>query len=778
MANNAYLDAALAALSMGLCAIPAAGHTMPSNPKKPFGTWLKYQQQRPSPTDLENLYARHQFTTVGLVCGKISAGLECLDFDTVLGYQAFQHAAKTSELAPLIARIEAGYSEQSPKGVHLLYFCDGVDGSQKLNDELKIETRGEGGFVVIAPSSFADVDGRKQYQLKSGALASIARISPAERKQLHSFIDTLGSHAKAAVGPGICTLAAGKIAEGGRNNALLSLAGTMRSRGMSPEALAAALHAENKARCEPPLPDNEVGAIVRSVSKYQPGQSFGMSAPIDWKAPGPLPSGLPPVPPFDAAALLPAGLAEWVIDTAHRLQCPPDYAAVGLVVALSSVIGGRLCIRPKQLDTSWTVTPNLWGMVIGRPSTLKSPALAVALAPLKALDTSAQAAYEADVQQFQAAKMAHDLALAHVKKKVTTGSAAPQQYSQTASSIASVLQQQPAKPKRMRYTVNDATVEKLGEILSENPNGVLLFRDELKGFLADLDGEDNAVRRAFILQAWEGGGSYDFDRIGRGHIHIERTILSVLGSTQPGVIEAYLATALRGGVGDDGLMQRFQLAVYPDDPDTSTLVDAQPDLQAAGTVTSLFKSLSQLDPASVGAQQDNVGGSENRWYLHFTPEAQNIYNDWFPKLVQHTKRASHAAVASHLGKYRSLVPSLALIFHLAVGGGGAVNKAALHLAIGWAAYLKQHATRIYNYSTRGDALAALALGEALQAGKLRDSFSVRDLQRKNWSGLPSGERCQQAIEILAERNWLFVERVTVNGKTTERSRINPALIKK
>lgn len=271
MTNNVSLETALTALSLGLCAIPAAGHTDLTNPKRPFGAWRTYQQERPLRLDVEALYTQYHFSTVGLVCGKVSAGLECIDFDTLAGYELFQQAAVESELAQLVARIVAGYCELSPKGAHLLYFCDDVGRNQKLNDELKIETRGEGGFVVIAPSSFAHGDGRKQYQLKSGALESIARVSPAEREQLHSFIRALGSQETVAVGSGASTAATGKIAEGGRNNALLSLAGSWRKRDMSVEALAAALHIENKARCDPPLPDHEVEAIARSVSRYPPG---------------------------------------------------------------------------------------------------------------------------------------------------------------------------------------------------------------------------------------------------------------------------------------------------------------------------------------------------------------------------------------------------------------------------------------------------------------------------------------------------------------------------
>ncbi|MBP0594567.1 DUF3987 domain-containing protein [Paraburkholderia sp. LEh10] len=776
MINNSCQDVALGALSVGLCAIPAAGHTNPSNPKKPFGAWLKYQRQQPSPTDLRNLYTRYHFTTVGLVCGKISDGLECLDFDTIQGYQAFQRAAKNSELAPLIARIEAGYAELSPKGAHLLYFCEGVGGSKQLNHALKIETRGEGGFVVIAPTTFAGEDGRKQYQLTSGALSSIARILPAEREQLHSFIRALGAPDSSVVNAAASRTALRTIEEGGRNNSLASLAGALRSRGVSDVAMTAALHAENKAHCTPPLPDSEVDAIVRSVCRYPPGRAPGVSAPIVWNAPLDLPKGMPVAPALNAGLLLPGGLSDWVSDTAYRLQCPPDYPAIGLLVSLSAVIGGRLAIRPKQLD-NWTVTPNLWGMIIGRPSTLKSPAMSAALAPMNALERDAFAKFQADLLNYEAQKAAHAVTVGNTKNQGRGKSGQGQPASVLATNLAAVMQQRPVAPVQKRYIVNDVTVEKLGEILAENPNGALLFRDELKGFLAELEGEENANKRGFVLQAWTGDGGYNFDRIGRGHVRIPRAILSVLGTTQPGVIETYLNSAMRGGIGDDGLIQRFQLAVYPEEPVASTLVDKLPDVAAADFVSSLFKRLAALDPFSIGAERDNVGGGDDQWYLRFSAKAQRLYDDWYKKLMRHIQRAGDGAVASHYGKYRSLVPSLALIFHLTEGRSGPVDEAVLYRAIGWALFLKQHAEKIYHYSIRSDARAACALGDAIKEGKLNDRFTLREVRRKCWAGLTTQPLCQQAIDILAEHHWLFVERGEINGRGVERYRINPALIK-
>ncbi len=69
--------------------------------------------------------------------------------------------------------------------------------------------------------------------------------------------------------------------------------------------------------------------------------------------------------------------------------------------------------------------------------------------------------------------------------------------------------------------VNDATVEKLGELLNQNPNGLLLFRDELSGFLRLMDRPGHENDRGFYCEAWNGTGAYTYDRFGRGTLRIE-----------------------------------------------------------------------------------------------------------------------------------------------------------------------------------------------------------------------------------------------------------------
>lgn len=139
----------------------------------------------------------------------------------------------------------------------------------------------------------------------------------------------------------------------------------------------------------PQTPEQE--SAYKAVLAAQSGNtaSSSESATADdpgnqaWPEPLPIPCTLLPVEAFDNN-LLPAVLRPWVADIANRMQCPPDFPAVGAMVALSSVIGRKVCIRPKRFD-DWQVVPNLWGAIVGRPGVMKSPALSEVMKPLDRL---------------------------------------------------------------------------------------------------------------------------------------------------------------------------------------------------------------------------------------------------------------------------------------------------------------------------------------------------------------------------------------------------------
>src|SRR5271165_2971419 len=319
------------------------------------------------------------------------------------------------------------------------------------------------------------------------------------------------------------------------------------------------------------------------------------SAPRQWTDPKPIPDGLAPVAPFDIA-FLPESVAPWVADIADRMQCPIDFVAVPAMVALGAVLGRKVAVRPQR-QSDWTEVPNLWGCIVGRPGMMKSPAMGEALKPLHRLETTAREAH-AIAQSVHA----RDFELFKLKGEAARDAARKALKSGLTASLPDLTE--PEAPKARRYVVNDTSYEALGEIMAENPNGVLAYRDELVSLLKGLDREEQAAARGFFLTAWNGTASYTFDRIIRGKTHIEAACLSLLGSTQPGRLAEYVRRAVSGGAGDDGLIQRFGLLVWPDQNGDWKERDRWPDTAARETAWRTFDRLESLDIEAIEAERD------------------------------------------------------------------------------------------------------------------------------------------------------------------------------
>ncbi len=365
------------------------------------------------------------------------------------------------------------------------------------------------------------------------------------------------------------------------------------------------------------------------------------------------------------------------------MPCPPEFVAAAALVALSSIVGARCAIKPKARDP-WLIVPNLWGGIVGDPSAKKSPAWAAALRPLDALIARASethrqalAEYETERVVFDAQKDAIEGRIKEAAKKASKGDPGV-----IARELRAHGDQAPAEPILRRYRTNDSTVEKLGELLRDNPAGLLVLRDELVGLIANWEREGREGERAFFLEAWNGNQAFDTDRIGRGHISIANLCLAIFGGIQPDKLVIYLEQAAHA-LGNDGMLQRFQLLVYPD-PRPWEWRDRLPDKTARDAAFGVFKKLAEFDPAEWGAAPADEM-AKFPWF-RFGDEAQRVFIEWSEDLHRVRMPAEDdPIIRQHLAKYDKLFPALALILHLvdlAAGGqGGPVSlEAALRAA--------------------------------------------------------------------------------------------------
>lgn len=207
-ALSTIAEAALTWYDAGCSIIPIRA----DGTKKPLAEWKKQQSERLSRAFIENLYTRQPQLGVGIVCGAVSGNLEMLELEG--------RATSSADIDKIVSECEKrginylftslmydGYAEWTPSGgLHFLYRISGheVPGNTKIarrpatpeelidkpDDRFKVlaETRGEGGYLVVAPSCGTVHDTGDSWSVAAGELGVIPTISWEERQRLHEAL--------------------------------------------------------------------------------------------------------------------------------------------------------------------------------------------------------------------------------------------------------------------------------------------------------------------------------------------------------------------------------------------------------------------------------------------------------------------------------------------------------------------------------------------------------------------------------------------------------------
>jgi hypothetical protein len=207
-------------------------------------------------------------------------------------------------------------------------------------------------------------------------------------------------------------------------------------------------------------------------------------------------------------------------------------------------------------------------------------------------------------------------------------------------------------------------------------------------------------------------------------------------------------------------------------------VDRWPDVEAKNRAYEVFRRLDALNPEDFGASGEDEEGIPA---VRFTGDAQEIFDQWRDELeVRLRSTELPPALESHLAKYRSLMPSLALIFQLiefvdGSGDGGAVGLRAALQAAAWCKYLETHARRLYSSAENPAIEGARVLLERIRKGEVSDDDSTRSVYRKHWTKLSTPEEVNGACSVLEEFGWLRVETAKTSGRSTTRLRLHSTL---
>jgi hypothetical protein len=457
------------------------------------------------------------------------------------------------------------------------------------------------------------------------------------------------------------------------------------------------------------------GTLVYEARRHSPGWTYESSK--DYTAE----FAVDPIEPIDLwgkfdppnlpRGMLPRVIEECAFDRGMAMGCDMSGIAVGTLAVCAGAIPDSIKLQPKRNDTEWQEAARIWVLLVGEPSTMKTPSIKASTKTLRLIDNEMAREYQD----------AMDAWLRLSKKD----------------------QKNVPKPKRLRAMIFDTTIESTQEILRDSPAGVLLQDDELSGWFDAMykySGPRGAQKdRSFWLQAYD-GGSKTVDRVTRGTVHISNLSVSIIGGSQPGPIRK-----LADSGEDDGLLQRFiPIMLRP-----AVGGRDEPPGQAVFDYACLIRDLRKLEPPAGGR-------------LVFDDGALKIREELDKKhlgLMQ--LEGLNRKLTSHFGKYNGIFARLCVVFHCVEHAGGAlpavITEATARRVAGFLhGFLLKHAVAFYvgvlGLSNDHDRLANVA--DYILAHKL-ERLTNRDIARGDRSMRGLVRRDTEAIfEQLEALGWV------------------------
>jgi hypothetical protein len=690
-----------------------------------------WQKLRPTAEDLDFLFPQGEPLNIGLLLGEPSGGLIDVDLDWP------EAVAVGPFFLPATGRLSG--RKGKPKS-HYWYrsdlppskASDSYDDPVSADSQKKriVELRSTGGQAVVPPSIHKDTGDQVVWH-------SFDEPAKVDVQELRSAVRKLAAAA---------LLARYWPSKGGRQDAALSLAGGLARAGWDGAAIDKFVRAVVSAAGDLDEVNKRRDVGERTIQKLKQGGKVW-----DWpnvaEMLGPKGNAVveklctwlgvrqanqktlirPPDPyrPFPVEAL-PQPIGTFVLQGADALGCDPAYLALPALSVASSLIGNSRVIRLKR---NWHEPAVVWSGIVGDSGTLKSPAVSAVLNPLYRLQKRLLKKFKTDVAQYQT-----DLEACHERKR------------KAKKENREFTEEPPEKPALARVVTGDITVEKLAQLLEDNPKGLLVGRDELGGWLGSFTrykgkaGGSDLPNWLEMSQA----GTVQVDRKtgDRPTLFITYAAVSITGGIQPGA----LARALTPEYLEVGLGARILLAMPPKLRKRWSQVEIDLDVQEA-----YEKLLDALGDLQMDKSRD---GDREPFPVRLTPEAKTawvrFYTEWAK--AQANVEGELAAAYSKLEGYAA---HLALLHHVVTNVGRGeddcqpVEPTSIQAGVTLAQWFAYEVRRIYAaLAEPEDARQTRRLIEFIRSHGGR--MTARRLHLSNKTRYPDSEAAEVALNELVE----------------------------
>lgn len=371
--------------------------------------------------------------------------------------------------------------------------------------------------------------------------------------------------------------------------------------------------------------------------------------------------------------IFPKNIQNAIVNAEKTVGYHPDYLSAGILSTCATAIGNSV----KLSNGSYLSPSILWEAIIGRSGEGKTHPLEFAKKPLENMDK----------QNYQ-----------NFKKSLSL-------YNNKGE------KDKISKPTYAKLILGDYTPEKLLESLQQNDKGLLIFKDELIGWVKSFDRYRNGGDQQMYLELFN-GNTVTVDRKTKDPIRIENANVNVLGGMQPSALKVMAAKNRN----DDGFLARF-LFVFPEETKPNLFTGKKIDPVHEKNYHNLITNLFSCDSMVLNASDSQIG----------------IYKKWQHKNCQQFHNDDVEAMIQ--SKLETYVWRLALVIEMmdqADKNSFSENLSdnSMHNAIKLAEYFRTNAQRVHDKVLSNDPLDKFNQKQVNLFYDLPEEFKRQDILEK------------------------------------------------
>ncbi len=325
--------------------------------------------------------------------------------------------------------------------------------------------------------------------------------------------------------------------------------------------------------------------------------------------------------------IFPEAIQSYLIQCNTTLNSSIDYMGCSMLWMLSLIVGNSIKV---QVKTGWVEAGILWIALVGRPGVGKTPNINNVIFPLQKANNNEIKKYIDQMDRF---------------KKYQSLDKGQKEVSEEIS-----------KPSKTQFIASDITIEALVELHEENKNAVAVFKDELAGWLKDMNKYRAGSDLEFWLSSWSNKG-IALNRKTAKSSFVESPVIPILGGVQPGILNQFYTEENK----DNGFVDRI-LTCFPH-LDVEGYNDNEMDQTALEWFEAFIIKLYRTIKDKVIDYDFDM--EIQSLIAKFSPEAKEQWKRIFNEITEiQNSNDENEYMKSMLPKQKSYIPRFALLIHV------------------------------------------------------------------------------------------------------------------